>query len=60
MYGDFTRGPRIINDEVRGEFRLLQFDVRPVPPKLESSARVNGPYAEEASAVADRCGKSRG
>jgi hypothetical protein len=44
---------RIINDEVRGEFRLLQFDVRPVPPKLESSARVSGPYAEETSAVPD-------
>ena len=44
---------RIVNDEVRGEFRVLEFDVRPVPPKLESSARVQGPYAEEASAISD-------
>jgi len=44
---------RITNDEVSGEFRILDFDARPNPPHVESSARGTRPYAREMLVVSD-------
>lgn len=44
---------RIINDEVSGEQRILEFEVAPIPPQLESSLEAAGPYAGETGAIAD-------
>lgn len=44
---------RIINDEVSGEQRILEFEVAPVPPQLESSSVADGPYAEEPGVIAN-------
>jgi len=44
---------RIINDEVSGEQRILEFEVAPIPPRLESSSVAAGPYTEEPGVVAN-------
>jgi hypothetical protein len=44
---------RIINDEVIGNQRVLEFEVHPKPPVIESAAQVNGPFAEESGVTVD-------
>jgi hypothetical protein len=48
-----THPARILNDVVSGEQRILDFEVVPIPPQLESSAEVTGPFAEESGVIAD-------
>ncbi len=48
---------RIINDEVSGEQRILEFEVAPIPPRLESSSVAAGPYAEEPGVIANGLGR---
>jgi hypothetical protein len=44
---------RIINDEVSGEQRVLEFEIAPIPPQLESSSEAGGLYAAESGITAD-------
>jgi hypothetical protein len=44
---------RVINDVVSGNQRILDFEVFPIPPQLESSSDVNGPFVAEPGVSAD-------
>jgi hypothetical protein len=44
---------RIVNDVVSGNQRVLDFEIAPIPPQLETSSEASGPYATESGVIAD-------